>query len=287
MERKRTMQIDDVREYWDERPCNVRHGEADIEVDPILYTKQVTQRKYFVEPHIEKLAGFPWWDKKRVLDMGCGIGSDSIAFAVWGAKVTAMDVSGESIRIAQKRVAAFKPQLKIQFLRCDIEEACQGFLARRKGYYDLVYSFGVIHHTPNPEKAVRTARYFVSDDGVFKLMLYHRKSTKVLRILLTNLGKLLQRKSIDEIVAMESEAQTGCPITYTYTKDSARKLLEDNGFIVESIDVEHIFPYRVEDYREYRYKRAFPWNIIKGTLFRWLEHRVGWHLCITAKPIGD
>ena len=57
----------------------------------------------------------------------------------------------------------------------------------------------------------------------------------------------------DELVAMHSEAQTGCPVTYTYTRRQARELVEASGFRVRRLWVDHIFPYRTADYIEYRY----------------------------------
>ena len=52
---------------------------------------------------------------------------------------------------------------------------------------------------------------------------------------------------------MHSEAQTGCPVTYTYTRGQARELVEASGFRVRRLWVDHIFPYRIADYIEYRY----------------------------------
>src|ERR1700732_1428439 len=56
-----------------------------------------------------------------------------------------------------------------------------------------------------------------------------------------------------EMVARNSEAETGCPVTYTYTKRELRHLLEQHGFHVKQMHAEHIFPYRIQDYVQYRY----------------------------------
>ena len=71
--------IGKVREYWDRRPCNIRHSPAPVGTRQ--YFDEVEQRKYVVEPHIPAFAEFPRWAGKRVLEIGCGIGTDTMNFA--------------------------------------------------------------------------------------------------------------------------------------------------------------------------------------------------------------
>jgi 2-polyprenyl-3-methyl-5-hydroxy-6-metoxy-1,4-benzoquinol methylase len=93
--------VADVRRYWDRRPCNIRHSPKPVGSKE--YFDEVEARKYFVEPHIPGFAEFERWRGKRVLEVGCGIGTDSINFARAGAQLTAVDISGESLRIAEQR----------------------------------------------------------------------------------------------------------------------------------------------------------------------------------------
>jgi hypothetical protein len=87
---------------------------------------------------------------------------------------------------------------------------------------------------------------------------------------------------LDELIARNSEAQTGCPVTYTFTPASVRQLLQ--GFQTTSVFVDHIFPYRIPDYVKFRYVKNWYFRILPDPVFRGLERRYGWHLCVTARP---
>jgi len=267
--------IELVKEYWNRRPCNIRHSSA--EVGTKEYFDQVEKRKYFVEPHIPRFADFEKWKGKRVLEIGCGIGTDTINFARAGAKVTAVEISDVSLDIARKRASVYGLQDRIDFILADAEKLNQKLPPQP---FDLIYSFGVLHHTPNPEEAFKQLRAYAHSGTVAKIMLYHKLSWKVLWILL-KYGKCRFWK-INEIIARNSEAQTGCPVTYTYTKKEAIKLLENIGFKVVEVKVEHIFPYRIKDYINYRYVKVWYFRIMPESVFHWLESKFGWHLCITG-----
>ncbi len=266
--------IEDVRAYWNSRPCNVRHSPAPAGTRE--YFDQVEARKYFVEPHIVKFADFEAWRDKTVLEIGCGIGTDTISFARNGALVTAVDLSEKSLEIAKKRAEVFGLADRITFVHANAEQLAQSIAPKQ---YDLVYSFGVIHHTPHPRKVVEEVRrHFIRPGSVFKVMVYNRHAWKVLHVVLKE-GKGAFWRT-DELVAMHSEAQFGSPVTYTYTTQTVRDLLA--GFRVEDVFVDHIFPYRVEDYVRYVYTKEWYFRWLPPSAFRRLEKTFGWHLCVTA-----
>ena len=270
--------IADVRQYWDDRPCNVRHSPKPV--GSREYFDEVEARKYFVEPHIPGFADFARWKGKRVLEVGCGIGTDSINFARAGAELTAVDLSGESLRIAQQRATVMGVEDRIEFVQANAEELTSAVSAAQ---YDLIYSFGVIHHTPRPERALAEMRTLAAPGGTLKVMVYHHHSWKVLWILLAEgRGRFWDA---DELIAKYSEAETGCPVTYSYSRRQGREFVEGNGFRVEDVSVDHVFPYRVRDYVQYRYVKEPYFRWMPERLYRAFERQFGWHLLITAQAV--
>jgi len=272
------VEISRVRDYWNARPCNIRHSTAAIGTKE--YFDQVEARKYFVEYHIPAFAEFQRWRGKKILEIGCGIGTDTINFARAGAHVTTVDLSEKSMELARQRAAIFGLEDHISFSPGNAEQLST-FVPVEP--YDLIYSFGVIHHTPNPGAVLAQLRQYARPGTTIKIMVYHRRSYKVAWILLTE-GKGRFWK-LSELVAKNSEAQTGCPVTYTYTRSEARRLLETHGFRARKVEVEHIFPYRIQDYVQYRYTKEWYFGWMPQPMFRALERRLGWHLLLTGEAM--
>jgi SAM-dependent methyltransferase len=254
--------IDTVREYWNRRPCNVRH--STLETGTREYFDEVETRKYFVEPHIPEFAEFSKWSGKRVLELGCGIGTDAVNFARAGAHYTGVELSEESLKIARKRFEVF--DLNGDFVVADGENLSKHV----SGPFDLIYSFGVIHHSPNPEAIFREIRQLIATNGEIRVMLYAKRSWKNMMI---------------EAGFDQPEAQSGCPIARTYSNDEVSLLCKKFGFEMTEITQDHIFPFQIEDYVNYRYKKL-PWiDAMPSEQFRLLEKNLGWHLMIKASPI--
>src|SRR5437870_2783064 len=95
----RQVSIQEVQTYWNRRPCNILHSPKPLGTKE--YFDEVEARKYFVEPHIPRFAQFEQWRGKRILEIGCGIGTDTVNFARHGAFVTAVDLSEKSLEIAR------------------------------------------------------------------------------------------------------------------------------------------------------------------------------------------
>ena len=253
-----TVTIDDVRTYWDDRPCNVRHSQKEIGTRE--YFDEVERKRYTAEPHIPSFAGFSDTDGKKVLEVGCGMATEGINFARAGATYTGTDLSTESLDLAEKRFKVYNE--KGNFYLGNSEEL-SSFVPVET--YDLIYSFGVIHHSPHPEKIISEIKKYMNKDSTLKIMLYASESWKNYMI---------------EAGYDQPEAQYGCPIANTYTKDEVRKLLD--GFDV-TIEQYHIFPYQIEPYKRGEFVKQ-PWfEAMPDEIFEVLKKNLGWHLLITAK----
>ena len=259
---ERQPNITDVQSFWDKRPCNIRHSSAAIGTKQ--YFDEVEARKYFVEPHIPEFAQFDRWAGKRVLEIGCGIGTDAINFARVGADYTALELSEVSLALTRKRFETFG-------LRGTLHHGNAEQLAKivEQPGFDLIYSFGVIHHTPNQRSVIEQARQVIRDDGELRIMLYARNSWKAIMI---------------DAGFDQPEAQSGCPIAETYTREMVEELL-GGLFRVTSIEQAHIFPYQVDKYLRYEYEFE-PWfAAMPADMFAAIERRLGWHYLIVATPI--
>ncbi len=196
--------IDTVKQFWDTRPCNIRHSNK--EIGSKEYFEEVENRKYFVEPHIPAFAEFETWRGKKVLEIGCGIGTEAINFARNGALLTIIELSEESLAVTKKRFAVYG--LTAEFILGNAEELDQ--LLKPDTRFDLIWSFGVIHHSPHPETILKLCNQFLADDGEIRMMVYAKLSYKVL-----NMMKETEQwnfAELDELIARYSEAQFGSPI---------------------------------------------------------------------------
>jgi 2-polyprenyl-3-methyl-5-hydroxy-6-metoxy-1,4-benzoquinol methylase len=263
-----------IRRFWDRRPCNARHSQVDVSVDPLLYSQQVTARKYLVEPHLVEFSEFDRWAGKRVLDLGCGIGTQSISFALAGADVVAIDLSSASLEIAAKRLKAHGLQDRVRLL-CGNVELLRDILPIRR--YDLVYAWGSIHHCLHPERVLAEIEPYMGPHSIFRAMVYHRWSAKGLQILFRHGGWMRPASAVRRY----SEAQSGSPITWLYSRGEAYALFAE--YAIDDLRVDHIFPYRIPEYIKGLYVREWYWRILPDRVFRRLERTVGWHLMITAR----
>ncbi len=131
--------------------------------------------------------------------------------------------------------------------------------------FDLIYSFGVLHHTPDIKKSINNIYKMLKVGGEFKMMLYAKNSWKYYEIL----------DGLDQY-----EAQNGVPIANVYTHEDIYGLLTDFKNI--KIQQTHIFPYKIEKYKNYIYEKKDYFETMPKELFDCLEKNLGWHLCITC-----
>lgn len=280
-----------VEEFWNKQPCNIKHSNK-----PLLtkeYFDEVETKKYFVEPHIPLFAEFQKWNGKNVLELGCGIGTDSINFYRNGANLTVVDISSESLNICKERFKVYFNGNKVEFYHGDIEKLSEIIPIKK---YDLIYSFGVIHHTSNPENVLKQLHYFMNKDTELRIMLYSKVSFKLFQMLYEdcyeNRGENrdenknnnpLIMKNANDIIRLNAERQYGCPYAYTYTFREIKELLSKYNLNIIEMYKKHIFKYDIPSYHKNEYKLNKHWEGVSDETISIYEDELGFHTLIKAK----
>ncbi|WP_440997936.1 class I SAM-dependent methyltransferase [Arhodomonas sp. SL1] len=210
-----------VREFWNEASC----GEAlylSGEVSQ-AYREQANIR-YKLEPYIPDFAGFARTHGLKVLEVGVGLGADHQRFAEAGADLYGLDLTPRAIEHTQRRVAAFG--LSSHLSVGDVEN-----LDFPDNYFDQVYSWGVLHHSPNTSKAIGEVKRVLKPGGSARVMIYHKWSLVGL-MLWTRYALLTLRpwRTLNYIYARHMES----PGTKAYSRLEAQELF--SGFSAVSIE---------------------------------------------------
>ena len=251
-----------ITHYWNSIPCNSLNSNTDN--TDIEYFKQISRNRYFVESHIPTFAEFNKSKGLRVLEIGCGIGTDAAEFARHGANYTGIDISSNSIDMAKRRFEL--ENLEGQFC---IMNASDLKSLELLGKFDLIYSFGVLHHYPEINQIIDNIQNCLVNDGKFKFMVYARNSWKYAMI----------QHGLDQY-----EAQPDCPFAEVYTAEDIQLLL-DKKFKINTIKQAHCFMYNVEKYKQYIYELE-PWFQSMSIPMRdAIQEQLGWHLLIEASKI--
>lgn len=122
-------------------------------------------------PVLSKLIDYRKLCGKKVLEIGCGLGTMCREFASHGNKVTAIDLTDSAVELTKKRLEIFG--LKGNVLKGDAENLPFG-----DNNFDYVFSWGVLHHTPDTKKAIDEVYRILKPGGEIGVMLYHRGSLK-------------------------------------------------------------------------------------------------------------
>ena len=268
------MNLEVVKDYWNRQPCNINHSSNPKETKE--YFDEVETKKYFVEPHIPGFADFNKWKDKEVLELGCGIGTDSINFVRAGAKLTVVDISNVSLDICKKRFDIYG--LTATFI-CESIETIDTIIKDKK--FDLIYSFGVIHHTVEPKNVINCVKKLLSEDGEFRFMVYSKVSYKLFWLMMEN--KITDIKEGYKVVRNQSEAQKDCPITHIYDFNEIETNLLDDSFKIKSIWKDHIFIYDIDNYKQHKYIKDKYWCNTTNEEIQQLSKELGWHTMVISK----
>ena len=285
-----------VRAFWQENPCGTKF--ADAEMGTRRFYELVEEHRYTKEWHIPLAADFESARDLRVLEIGCGLGTDGAQFAKAGAIYTGVDLTDAAVDLARKRFELFN--LPGEFRTADAEN-----LDFPDNSFDLVYSHGVLHHTPDTERAVREVHRVLKPGGRAVVMLYHRNSynyrinIRVLRrmgahLLKSEAGlKLVHRMTGEPVESLRDHAR--------HLKEDAQSYLAPDEFLSQHTDgagnpLARVYSSRqarelFRDFSEVKLAAHFlnkRWLPLLGNLLtRKMEARLasqwGWHLWIYAK----
>jgi 2-polyprenyl-3-methyl-5-hydroxy-6-metoxy-1,4-benzoquinol methylase len=251
-----------IKRYWNAQPCNIKHGTA--EAGTAEFFQQVSARRYRVEPHIPEFAGFHLWQGKRVLEVGCGIGSDGEEFAKNGAEYVGIDYSDQSVEVARQRFEVLGLEGKFHNIDASDADAMKSL-----GKFDLVYSYGVIHHFPALGTIIDNVKDVLNVGGEFRFMVYARNSWKQAMIY----------RGLDQY-----EAQAGCPYAKSFTKEEIPEIL-GKGWNIERLRQDHCFMYNVEAYKQGRYELELWFAAMPEAMREGIREYLGWHLLVKARKL--
>jgi ubiquinone/menaquinone biosynthesis C-methylase UbiE len=285
-----------VRAFWQANPCGVKF--ADAPPGTRKFYELIEAHRYTKEWHIPIAADFASARGLKVLEIGCGLGTDGAQFAEAGADYTGVDLTEAAVELARKRFELFN--LPGSFQTADAEN-----LEFADETFDLVYSHGVLHHTPETQKSIDEIHRVLRPGGRAVVMLYHRDSynyrvnISVLRRLGAHLlrsesgVKLVHRITGEPVESLRDHAKllktekesylspqeflsqntdgAGNPLARVYSRSEARELFRRFSEV------------QVKTY--FLNKRWLPviGNLLPRSLESRLASRWGWHLWIYAQ----
>lgn len=160
--------IEDVQRFWNENPCQAA---LSAEQDRRHYFEEISRKRFGRrEWHVPYVANFNGFRGKDVLEIGCGIATDGLEFAKGGARYVGVDLTPNAIEMARERFNLFGVRGRFELANAEAQ------LPFPDASFDHVYSFGVIHHSPSPERIVAEIYRVLRPGGTFTVMLYNRSS---------------------------------------------------------------------------------------------------------------
>jgi ubiquinone/menaquinone biosynthesis C-methylase UbiE len=258
-----------AREQWSQDPCGAEY-DREHELGTREFFDSVERHRYTeYAPWMPRLMQFDKFAGKRLLEIGCGMGTDLLQFARGGARCTGIDLTPRSVEITRHRFKLYGADGA--FMISDGEH-----LPFRTESFDVVYSNGVLHHTPDTAGAIREVHRVLRPGGTAKVMLYHRNSLNywieiILRRGLLG-GEFLRGRSAEQIMSrvIEFSDHDARPLVKVYNRAQTRALFTMFREVV--IDVEQLT----------RAELRFLSPLVSETMFERLRKRIGWNVIVTA-----
>ena len=157
---------DEVRKFWEHQPCGTgKEITTDIIKGTQEWFKQIEDHRYNVEPFIHAVAQYTRHRGKRVLEVGVGAGTDHLQWARAGCECYGIDLTEAAIETTRSHLAVYGLESSLQ--RIDAEA-----LPFETDFFDIVYSWGGIHHTIHPDRIYAEINSVLKPGGIFIGMIY-------------------------------------------------------------------------------------------------------------------
>ena len=258
-----------AREQWGQDPCGAEY-DREHELGTREFFDEVERYRYQeYAPWMPRLMEFEKFRGARLLEVGCGMGTDLLQFARGGARCTGVDLTPRSVEITRHRFKLYGAQGN--FMISDGEH-----LPFRSESFDVVYSNGVLHHTPDTAGSIREVHRVLRAGGVAKIMLYHRNSLNywfeiVLRRGIVGL-EFLRGRSAEEIMSrvIEISNHDARPLVKVYSRGEVRELF--GMFKDVRVDVEQLM----------RAELRLLSPVVSEAMLDRLRKKIGWNVIVTA-----
>jgi ubiquinone/menaquinone biosynthesis C-methylase UbiE len=258
-----------VREFWNRESCDT--WQASSEKFSREYFEQIEQWRYRDQPFIHSFAQFTRYCGKRVLEVGFGAGTDLIQWLRAGACVSGIDLTEEALANVNRRIQVYGLPQPEKLQVADAEN-----LPFPSNSFDLGYSWGVLHHTPDTAKALAELVRVVRPGGEIKIMLYNRHGLYAWKMWIKH-GLLRGRpwKSLRWVLWNHIES----PGTKGFTEREVRQLLAPLGLIDVRMERFITSNDRVQ-------RRRFPYqfcDLALGAVIALTGNRLAWFRGISAR----
>ena len=207
-----------------------------------------------MESHIPAFARFEKYKGKDVLEVGCGIGTAAQSFMEAGATYTGRHYHHAALTSRECRVTmSTRVRIDGKFLVADVQK--NDFV---DGSFDLVYSFGVLHHIPNLDGALRNIRDVLKPGGGIQA---------------DDVRRGLLEKGVHRHSALISTRRN--PAFPSRRRSQRRRSLEFYPHTLSTFvsEQDHIFQWNVSEYKNYRYEKEAWFEAMPDSLIRALEKR--------------
>ena len=259
-----------ARDQWTHDPAGAVYGRAH-EFGTREFFDEVERHRYEeYASWMREVMGFDHFAGKRLLEVGCGMGTDLLQFARGGANVTGVDLTPRSVETSRHHLELYGQSG--DFALSDAEN-----LPFTDQSFDVVYSNGVLHHTPDTARAIGEVHRVLRPGGLARVMLYHRHSWNYwFEILLHRgllRGHLLRGETAEDIMSryVEVNEGEGRPLVKVYSRAQARQLF--SMFTEVTIEVRQLTN---GDF-------YFLGSLIPRSLLNVAGGKVGWNVIISAR----